>query len=734
MTKQSKLSLAGRQIVSIKPPVEPLKGHSSSVLRLINGARLEFERSLIPPPPLTLPEWADEFRYLSRKSSARPGKWKTKQVEIARGPMLATDEPGVETITLMVATQLLKTELLLNTIGKYIHTDPGPILVVYPNEDAAEAFSKERLSPMIAETPTLKIRVGDPRGRKSENTIPVKHFPGGFIAMVSAGSPMNLSARPVRVVLSDEIDKYMPTKEGDPILLAEERTSTFDELEISLKIRACSPTAEETSRIWSSFQSSDQRRPYMPCPHCKHFQYLEFFRHVNWPKNAGQHETERAAIWCENCHKPWTERQRRDALQYIRWYQTRTFVCCNDGQDPRINRHWEYVESRRTGYALCKHCGSRAVSNSHAGFTASKLYSPNITMPKLAAKWIEAEKDIESKQTFLNTQLALPFKIEATKELASKVVAARRETWELIPDPVCVITVGVDVQAGGDGSVGRLECEVVGWNEHEESWSLGYHVFTGDPAKLEVWEELDKLLLTPIERADGRRMKILGTCIDSGGHNTEEVYKFCLARAGRNVWAIKGASDRGGQWGPVWPAHEFRRTRRRIASNHRHRPVIIGVNAAKEAIRQRLLIKEPGPGYCHFPAGRPAGYFDQLTAERLVVERKGGVMIRRWDHPRHLSNEALDARVYAYAALQGLINDRGFKPARVARILAAPREAEDAAEVPAIVIPPPTLPGNPTPSQPPAAVIPPPPARISAVVARRSVVVTRSSFMARRRY
>jgi phage terminase large subunit GpA-like protein len=359
----------------------------------------------------------------------------------------------------------------------------------------------------------------------------------------------------------------------------------------------------------------------------------------------------------------------------------------------------------------------------------------------LAAKWIEAEKDIESKQTFYNTQLALPFKTEATKEISSKTVASRREAWTGVPEGVCVITVGVDVQSGGSDSIGRLEVETVGWSPDEESWSLDYNVFLGDPAKLEVWAELDAYLLRHWERQDGRRLRVMGTCIDSGGHNTEEVYKFCLARAARNVWAIKGASDRSGQWVPVWPARDFRRTRRRKTPSLRYRPVIIGVNAAKEAIRQRLLIKEPGPGYCHFPAGRPAGYFDQLTAERLIVERKGGMMIRRWHLQSHLSNEALDTRVYAYAALQGLINDRGFKPAHVARILLSATAAEEAGATgpvsgsgqlnpssTVVEAPPPSLVLKAPPA--PASAVRPP-VKVPAVVARRAMT-TRSSFMSRR--
>lgn len=674
------------------------------------------------PETQNLPDWADKYRILSKKNSANPGQWQTSRVEVARGPMMATDEPGVEMISIMSCTQLMKTAFMENVIGRIIHADPGPTLVIYPNEDAAEGFSKERLTPMIQETPVLRNLVGNPRSRKSENTIDVKHFPGGFVAMVSAGSPMNLAARPVRYVLSDEIDKYAPTKEGDPILLGEERTATYDEKGMSLKIRACSPTIEETSRIYASYLSSDQRRPYLECPHCSHWQTLDFFRHVHWPKNGRNHETGEAKIFCEKCNKPWTEGQRRIALKTVRWLQTRSFICCGKGQDPRINRLWDYDDEYKIGYAKCAQCGKRPVSNHHAGFTASKLYSPSTTVVKLAEKWIEAEKDAESKQTFYNTQLALPYKIDATKEVRSSDVAKRQEEWgTLIPNGVCVITGGIDVQPSSDDRVGRLECEIVGWNENEESWSIGYQVFTGDPAQLDVWNDLDQFLLKVWQREDGQKIRLMAACVDSGGHNTEEVYKFCQARTGRNIWAIKGASDRMGQWSPVWPAREYRKTK--VRNRNPRRPVkIIGVNAAKEAIRQRLLITEPGPGYCHFPGGRPEGYYDQLTAERLVIERKGGHMIRRWSLQSHLSNEALDTRVYAYAALQGLINERGFKVARIAAMLASvSRAADEEAE------------GDPLPSLPEPANVPPPPVKVSQVAIKQRSVV-RSNFMQRRRW
>jgi phage terminase large subunit GpA-like protein len=635
----------------------------AAAARLRGEAAAAVRQALRPPLKISLPEWADNYRRLSRDAGNVGGVWQTSRVEIARGPMMAVTEPGVQIITLMVATQLLKTSLLENVIGFFAHTDPCPVLLAEAKDEAADAFSRERLAPMIAATPCLRDLIGDKRTRRTENTLRFKKFPGGFLAIASAGSPTNLAMRAIRVTLLDEIDKYETTKEGDPVLLAEERSSTFTTRRLS--VRACSPTWAETSRIYRSYEESDQRRAYLCCPHCGHWQDLDFFRHVHWEKRGTRHLPETAQLGCEQCGRGWSEAERLAALQRIEWRQTRTFLCCGEGQDPRAGRLWQWDATAQTGYALCQSCGRRAVPNRHAGFTASKLYSPWITVVELAEAWLRAKDDPETKQTFYNTQLGLPFKTDALKEVPAEALLRRREQWDGVPDEVLVITAGVDVQPGGTASEGRLEVEVVGWGLGEESWSLAHEVFTGDPAQNEVWRQLDDFLVTPWRRVDGRMMAIRACCIDSGGHNTQEAYRFAQARIGRNIWAIKGASDRS-QWSPIWPSSTRAKGGRYRAG---YRPIIIGVNAAKEAVRQRLLIAEPGAGYCHFPVGRPAGYFEQLTAERLVIERKAGSRVRRWVAQSHRANEALDCRVYAYAALWGLYHVRRLKLERAAQLI-----------------------------------------------------------------
>ncbi len=63
-----------------------------------------------------------------------------------------------------------------------IDLDPGPILLVQPREADAEAFSRDRLVPMIRDCPGLRGMIAESRSRDSHNTVLHKTFTGGCIA------------------------------------------------------------------------------------------------------------------------------------------------------------------------------------------------------------------------------------------------------------------------------------------------------------------------------------------------------------------------------------------------------------------------------------------------------------------------------------------------------------------------------------------------------------------------
>lgn len=614
-----------------------------------------FIRGQLPPDRIDLDDWADEHRWINDKK----GRWFTSKVEISRGMMKAVNEVGVRTITAMTCTQVAKTELILNTIGYFMHVDPAPILVVLPTDKSTKKFSNIRLARMLKSTPVLRNKVHESDRRSSKNTVTYKEFPGGEITMVGSKVPEDLASLPIRLCFMDEIDKFEEStgEEGDPVDLAEERMSTYTTN--SLSIRTCSPTLKGMSRIEASYGSSDQRKPYVACPHCDGFQILKW-ANVKWDKDIhGQPKPKTASYSCKHCGVLWNEAERKRSLKSVQWRQTAPFFCdhCEHESDPskwddnNKEGHWK---QHREGQghifrAHCEDCGKGVCSNKHAGFWASKLYGPFRSMAYLVQKWIDAQGNIEKLKAFINMHLAETFE-EAGDHISSiDGLLGRREKYPQLPYEVGVITCGIDVQGSpvGGNTAGRLEGEVIGWGKDEESWSLKHFVITGDPSQPYIWQKLEQELELPYIREDGKLSYILAACIDLGGGYTQEVANFCRNKIERRVYPIRGVATVG-RAHPVWPKKSGRTDKIQVPFYN------VGVDAAKNTVFSRLLLTAGQAGSCHFPIDRDADWFEQLTAERRVKKYKGTQLFYVWDNPKRARNEAFDCRVYGYAALCSL--------------------------------------------------------------------------------
>ena len=255
------------------------------------------------------------------------------------------------------------------------------------------------------------------------------------------------------------------------------------------------------------------------------------------------------------------------------------------------------------------------------GFRVSQLISPKKSWGEIAVEFLAAKKSPETLKAFLNTVLAELW--EETHEVATDAHALwnRCEPFEAeAPEGVALITAGVDVQAD------RLEMEIAGWGRDEESWSIAYHVIPGDVTRNEVWEHLEGLLLSEYLHASGLPMRIVATCIDCGFKDAT-VLHFTRDRYNRRVYATKGRAGES----PIWPRKPSRKNQTPF--------FMIGVDAAKTAIYDRLKLRDVGPGYCHFPIGRDLEYFEQLTAERKFTRYHNGFPKQEWRKPANARNE-----------------------------------------------------------------------------------------------
>lgn len=558
---------------------------------------------LKPPPPITITEWADEYRRLSPEASAEPGRWKTSKAPYQKEIMDAIGEVGVEKVVVMSAAQIGKSDAcILNPLGYYMHYDPSPIMILQPTIQMAEAFSKDRISPMLRDTPILQDKVDD-KSRTSGNTILQKIFPGGHVTMVGANSPSSLASRPIRILLADEIDRYPVTAgtEGDPLLLATKRLTTFWNKKI---VCVSTPTIKDLSRIEVEYEHSTQGEWNIPCPHCGEYNPLEW-AYIKFDKE----DLSEIEYTCRHCGA--------------------------------IASEYAWKSNFDKGKFIFKY-PKRAVKGFHLNALASLFVSwAEIVEKFLVANEEKKKGNIELLKAWTNTEMGQTWEEEGEEIEMDELFNRLEEYGCEVPEDVIVLTAGVDVQDD------RFEVEVVGWGEEKESWGIYYKKIYGDLKTETVWQDLDNFLGRTFETKDGRKLKILSTCIDSGGHFTQEVYKFAKKRINRRIWAIKG---RGGSQTPYYSKPS--------TSNAYKTPLFtLGVDTGKAILYQRLAVEEPGPNYCHFPAEEGRGYteeyFKGLTSEKMVISYKKGRAQYVWKVKKGIKrNEPLDIRNYATAALE----------------------------------------------------------------------------------
>ena len=562
-------------------------------------------KCLAPPPDLKLSEWADKYRRLSAEASAEPGRWKTSKAPYQKEIMDAITDISIKKVVVMSAAQVGKTDaMILNPIGYYIHYEPSPIMVLQPTIQMAETFSKDRLSPMIRDTPVIAERIND-KTRNSGNTILQKIFPGGHVTMVGANSPSSLASRPIRVLLADEIDRYPTTagNEGDPLLLAAKRLTTFWSRK---EVNVSTPTIKGTSRIELEYENSSKGEWNAPCPACGKLQPLK---------------------WANVIFN-------KEDLSEIR------YVCEYCGV---ISNETEWKEHFKDGCFIHEY-PEREVKGFHLNTLASTLATWREVVEKFIVANDEKKKgNIELLKVWTNTEMGETWE-EDGEQIEDDVLYKRREKYNCeVPEEVLYLTAGVDTQDD------RFEVEVVGWGSDYESWGIKYAVIFGDLKMEQVWNELDIFLQQTFTRADGTIMKIICVCMDSGGHFTNQVYKFCKERFNRRVFAIKGSNDSTAAY------------IQKPTKNNREQAYLftLGVDTGKSLLLQRLRVEEEGPGYCHFPKEESKGYneayFVSLTSEKQVLRYKKGRPVFVWelkDKGIHKRNEALDCRNYATAAIE----------------------------------------------------------------------------------
>jgi len=573
----------------------------------------------------TVTSWAENNRVLSAKDSSEPGPYRADRTPYARQPQdLLGAGSGVEEIVLMWGSQTGKTSIGMNWIGYSVDVNPGPLMIVWPTIGVAKRNSRQRITPMIDRCEPLRRKVQERKSRDEANTMLLKDFDGGVLAIVGANSGSDLSSMPIRDIFLDEVDRF-PLEiagEGSPTELAEARQSTFPNRK---RLKTSTPTTKDFSPIEAAFLASDRCRYHVPCPHCGELQQLEW-----------------------GADKPHGMRWDRDA-DGAAIPSTVRYVCAANGCE--IREH--HKPGMLAGGAWVPEIPG-AQGGKIRGFHLSSLYSPLgwLSWAELVVEWGRAMEqsragDPSLLRVFINTRLAETFEEQGDR---ADQHALRKRAADIplrqVHTGLFVCTAGVDVQ--GD----RLECYVWAWGRGMERQLVDRAVFYGDPSLAESelgspWGALTEYRRTPIHQVSGQPVRILCCMVDSGGHHTQAVYAYTRAHQHMQVFAVKGASVRGKAIVGTPSDQDVNWRGAKIKRGVKLWP--IGTDTAKAEIYGRLRHSEPGAGYVWLSKHLPAEVFEQLTSERLVTRYVKGHPKLEWVKPPGKRNEALDCAVYALA-------------------------------------------------------------------------------------
>ena len=603
--------------------------------RKFKAALKEGARVLYRSPPLTGVEWADQNYYMSPESSYIEGPWKTAPSQIAILNSMCNDD--IKEVNWLKSARVGYTKLVCAAIGYFIEHKKRNIGVWQPDDGARDNFSKKHIDPMLRDVGPLRSIFPYLKKKSKQNTIENKAFTNRRELFLMGGkAAKNYREKSLDVSIYDELSKFDRDIEGEgsPTFLGDKRLegSAFRK-----SIRGSSPTVRGECQITEAAEESEQEfRRHIPCPHCGEYQELKFrsddFSHgLVWDKDLeGSDRARTAAYKCRGCGDTFSYADFIDADKEGYWLSNNGLATL-DGITFYHSDEWPKKKKI-------------AATPESVTWMLSTLYSNFSPWSLIVSDWYKAQGSPMKLKSFINTTLGEAFEELERSKTDPEHLFARREHYNAeVPDPVVFIT------AGGDMQDHWAEFTITGWTAGEESFVIDQFEVHGDPSTPEFWDMLEKPLRKGYRKANGQVVDWAVGVFDSGGHYTDEVYKFTKRFGVMRMFPGKGASEYGK---PI-------ATKPKKKNNHGVYLVMVGTDNAKDIVYDRAAIvpKDPTvrtPGAMHFPMKEwcDLSFFQQLLAESKKPMVLKGQKVFRWVNPSGKRNEKLDCAVYNLAALR----------------------------------------------------------------------------------
>ena len=563
--------------------------------------------------PMTVSEFAEKNVVL-QEGACRGQKFSYKNRPYFREPSDAMgDNLHNCRVVIVSPTQLGKTSAFLNYLFYMITYSPDNCLVILDSSKTAEKLSRVRIRPFLRDQAKLtSLQKGSSNLEdKSASVNNISIAGGKNILIGSARSASDLCSFSAKYLLCDETSRYPEVldKEGDPITLAMQRSETYTR---SMAILTSTPTTEDCT-IWAHYKLGTQNRWSAVCE-CGHYMPVDY-------KDIDFTDIEHPTYACPKCGKVYDE--------YTLQYKLKHAYAPDANPTPFKDSYGRVCKSYHIPGTLCP----------------ERYTWKYLREKELAAR----QAGVGAYQSFVNTSLGAIYYpgIDESIDVNKMVQCRRYFDKDHIPKWVQFVTCGIDTQDN------RFELIVIGSDKSRKHICfIERKIITGDLRQSQVWTDLlNHLNDFRCTTRDGRVLPIQISCIDSGGHFTQDVYAFCL-RSPR-LRPIKGLGSCDSSKDLIYKVSDVP-VKAYANGSGRIQLTIVNVNYAKDIIREQMLkiqsnFKESDWVISsNLDAQFDVIFFDQMNAEFRETYQQGKY---RWVCKPGVRNEALDCTVYALTAV-----------------------------------------------------------------------------------
>lgn len=432
----------------------------------------------------------------------------------------AWDRPGCRRVFYQAGSRLGKTETLLALMICAQYHDPDIGMIGGSTEALILRTLGDRFYGMLEKSHATRD-LCPPKWRQNRRKVNARTFK---IYGAWSGSPTTLGDLDPRYLAALEVDKFTKnnSEEADPFELLMERGAEIPDRKF---IGESTPTVEGRSRIAKYVAMGSNKRYFVPCPKCSHYQKLDRNRSGD-AKDGGL----------------WWDREKDGTTTADRAWKTARYICA--GCNAELSEENRRLMVRRgkwvaNGQAIRKDgeiLGRPNNDGPDESFQLSRLYGATFSFGAYARSYVQSLGDSESERSFANNwdgETWVPTKVQMQWQDLAERLCTGDYPIGMCPTQSIFITTAVDVQ------IDHFVCTAFAWAHQARGYLIKYGI-------AHSWAQVKEWTESMYPHLDGGKpLPSYMNIVDSrDGNRKDEIIDFCKASnrpSGPWVWPSMGA-------------------------------------------------------------------------------------------------------------------------------------------------------------------------------------------------